>query len=579
MSVVKTAAAWLCAGCLALASAPALGQEAGGGLGTRLDKMAGNIAGKLSAEAKKKGERLRVGFRPAWFRVLGGPTYCEPLSADLRNALHERVEAWGRNQSHDYDVVTTDRGKQSPPEVTATWSWDGKRVRVEAQLVLEGGVIRRVPAARLAAAVFDAGQRKCLFSSQAEDRTFQARARGHLHEELTFRPDARVDEYRAGKELSLLGRIDPAEPSGVSWWVVAWKDPVTGEERNLFARGLDLSGPPVVQDADPHAVRRAVLKLGLERARAARDHARVLSYLDELAALGGAQPRAADYYRGEALYAVERYGAAREALERYARVAADGPRYDRTLNLLLELREREKAAQRAREEAERMEAERRAREAREKAERREAARWAREAQKAEVDLGLDRAKRMAVQRGLAALGHGAGVADGVLGRPTRAALRDWQAGRGLEATGYLTREQAETLIAVARKEAARRAREAREEAARRAREAAARRAEVGLGLDRAKRTAVQRGLAALGHGAGVADGVLGPRARAALRDWQAGRGLEATGYLTEKQAETLIAVAREVREKAEQRRRRTAGYRFRDCPECRRWWWCRPVRS
>ena len=46
----------------------------------------------------------------------------------------------------------------------------------------------------------------------------------------------------------------------------------------------------------------------------------------------------------------------------------------------------------------------------------EAARRAREAQKTEVDLGLDDAKRMAVQRGLAALGHGAGVADGVLGR-------------------------------------------------------------------------------------------------------------------------------------------------------------------
>ena len=243
MSVVKTAAAWLCAGCLALASAPALGQEAGGGLGTRLDEMAENIAKKLNAEAKKKGEQLRVGFRPAWFRVLGGPNYCEPLSADLRNALHERVEAWRREHRHGYNVVATDLRKQSPPEVTAAWSWDGKRVRVEAQLVLEGGVIRRVPAARLAAAVFDAGQRKCLFSYRRENRSIEAAEPGDLYSEPTYRDAAWVAAYDAGERLRVRGRLDPAEPSGVSWHVVVWRDPDTRRPVNLYTSDLAVEAP------------------------------------------------------------------------------------------------------------------------------------------------------------------------------------------------------------------------------------------------------------------------------------------------------------------------------------------------
>ena len=95
------------------------------------------------------------------------------------------------------------------------------------------------------------------------------------------------------------------------------------------------------------SVERAMYERGLERAREAGDHDKVLSYLDRLAALGGAQPRDADYYRAEAHYAAGRYGAAREALARYvADVGQEGDHYDRALDLLLAMDEGEAEASR-----------------------------------------------------------------------------------------------------------------------------------------------------------------------------------------------------------------------------------------
>lgn len=63
------------------------------------------------------------------------------------------------------------------------------------------------------------------------------------------------------------------------------------------------------------------------------------------------------------------------------------------------------------------------------------------------DEGLTREHRIRVQRGLAALGFGAGPADGMFGPRTRSAIWEWQQAKGLEATGYLTRDQAEVLAA------------------------------------------------------------------------------------------------------------------------------------
>lgn len=52
-----------------------------------------------------------------------------------------------------------------------------------------------------------------------------------------------------------------------------------------------------------------------------------------------------------------------------------------------------------------------------------------------------------------------------------------------------------------------------------------------LDLDRSARQEVQQGLQASGFDPGVADGVFGPRTRAAIRSWQTSQGARATGYL------------------------------------------------
>ena len=99
----------------------------------------------------------------------------------------------------------------------------------------------------------------------------------------------------------------------------------------------------------------------------------------------------------------------------------------------------------------------------------------------EGQLGLERAARRLVQQGLAAVGYEPGPADGLFGggtTRTRQAIRAWQAAKGMAETGYLTREQADALMALGQEVAeARRAaqaaaeREAQEEAARQRRAA------------------------------------------------------------------------------------------------------------
>ena len=108
-------------------------------------------------------------------------------------------------------------------------------------------------------------------------------------------------------------------------------------------------------------------------------------------------------------------------------------------------------AQAEREQAELREAERerqRAEAEREEREQAEEARRAARAQEMEQALGLTHAERVRVQGGLAALGLDVGLADGVFGRRTRAAVRAYQKEKGLAETGYLTREQSEALVAL-----------------------------------------------------------------------------------------------------------------------------------
>ena len=63
--------------------------------------------------------------------------------------------------------------------------------------------------------------------------------------------------------------------------------------------------------------------------------------------------------------------------------------------------------------------------------------------------------------------------------------------------------------------------------------------EEGLGLDRGARRQIQRGLLQAGFDPGGADGLFGPRTRAAIRRWQTSRGTRATGYLDGASASAL----------------------------------------
>ena len=65
------------------------------------------------------------------------------------------------------------------------------------------------------------------------------------------------------------------------------------------------------------------------------------------------------------------------------------------------------------------------------------------------DEALTREERIRIQRGLAALGFDTGPPDGMFGPRTRSAIWEWQHAKGLEATGYLTREEADALAASA----------------------------------------------------------------------------------------------------------------------------------
>ena len=59
-------------------------------------------------------------------------------------------------------------------------------------------------------------------------------------------------------------------------------------------------------------------------------------------------------------------------------------------------------------------------------------------------------------------------------------------------------------------------------------------------LTREQRGRIQERLNADGFAAGAADGIFGPRTRKAIRDWQAERGTDTTGCLTEGQARALL---------------------------------------
>ena len=69
--------------------------------------------------------------------------------------------------------------------------------------------------------------------------------------------------------------------------------------------------------------------------------------------------------------------------------------------------------------------------------------------------------------------------------------------------------------------------------------------EEALALDRAARRQIQEGLRSAGFDPGGADGLFGPRTRAAIRTWQLSRGGRATGYVDGAAAEALRSAGAE----------------------------------
>lgn len=68
------------------------------------------------------------------------------------------------------------------------------------------------------------------------------------------------------------------------------------------------------------------------------------------------------------------------------------------------------------------------------------------AERAEVDLGLNDEDRLSVEQRLRSLGFGPGPLDGRFDNQTRVAIADYQADRGIEATGYLDQETLSRIV-------------------------------------------------------------------------------------------------------------------------------------
>ena len=146
----------------------------------------------------------------------------------------------------------------------------------------------------------------------------------------------------------------------------------------------------------------------------------------------------------------------------------------------------------------------------------------------EAGLRLTRTQRIEIQRQLSAIGYDTGVADGLWGAKTRAAIRSWQRANRQSQTGYVTaaqvkliRQQAGSVTPSPRPD-----NEAELE-------------ESLLELTRTERVDLQRRLTRLGYDTLRTDGTFGPGTRRAIAEWQADEGEPVTGYLTADQVRLI----------------------------------------
>lgn len=150
----------------------------------------------------------------------------------------------------------------------------------------------------------------------------------------------------------------------------------------------------------------------------------------------------------------------------------------------------------------------------------------------ETAMELTSTQKRIIQSRLTQLGHDTGGIDGQFGSGTRRAISAWQRASGAPATGFLSQAEATTLLSGGSLPGAPPA-ETTDAAAR---------AENMLDLTREDRIAVQQALVAAGYDTRGVDGTFGSGSRRAIRDWQAARGMAATGYLTAEQLRSLRSV-------------------------------------
>jgi peptidoglycan hydrolase-like protein with peptidoglycan-binding domain len=147
----------------------------------------------------------------------------------------------------------------------------------------------------------------------------------------------------------------------------------------------------------------------------------------------------------------------------------------------------------------------------------------------EATLRLTRTQRITIQRQLTAIGYDAGVADGLWGSRTRAAISAWQrANRGAQ-TGYVTESQVKLIASQAGTAAT-----APDDGA-----SGPALEESLLELTRAERGDLQRRLGRLGYNSLPTDGIFSSETRRAIAEWQADKGETATGYLTADQVRLI----------------------------------------